>query len=84
MKTEPADSEVITLDAELELPFFSEVCSYCVHWETSSLEPRCKAFPTGIPRAIWLGDHTHRTAYAGDHGIRFEEIQVPEAERLAA
>ncbi len=84
MKIETDDSEVIMLDAELELPFFSEICSYCVHWDTSSMKPQCQAFPDGIPRAIWLGEHNHRTPYPGDHGIQFEAVPVKQREPIAA
>ncbi len=28
-------------------------------------EPRCAAFPSGIPKAIWLGRHDHTTPYPG-------------------
>lgn len=34
-------------------------------------EPRCAAFPDGIPAEIWAGgDHT--APWPGDHGILFE------------
>ena len=34
--------------------------------------PRCAAFPAGIPQPVLLGAHDHRTAFPGDGGIHFE------------
>ena len=31
----------------------------------------CTAFPDGIPTDILTGRHAHRTAYSGDHGVRY-------------
>jgi hypothetical protein len=52
---------------------FSPVCAYCRHLDPSG-EPRCTAFPDGIPQPIWVGDNDHRRPYPGDHGIRFEPL----------
>jgi hypothetical protein len=36
----------------------------------------CEAYPeTGIPEAILLARHDHRTPFPGDHGLRFEPGQ---------
>jgi hypothetical protein len=32
---------------------------------------RCKAFPKGIPDAIYFGGFDHRQLYPGDNGIRY-------------
>ena len=59
-----------TIDQEFDTPVYSPICAFCLHHR---LDPHrtCDAFPDGIPRPIWIGDHAHRTAYPGDHGIRF-------------
>ncbi len=74
------EAETFMFDGEDDFPFFSDICSYCIHWDTPSTKRLCQAFPDGIPSAIWNGEHDHRTPYAGDHGIRFEEIAVPAKE----
>ena len=33
---------------------------------------RCRAYPTGIPIPIVMGEHEHETPYKGDNGIQFE------------
>ena len=50
---------------------FSPICTFCTHL-TDIQSRKCKAFPGGIPREIWLGKNTHMTPYPGDHGIQFE------------
>lgn len=42
-------------------------------------EPRCEAFPQGIPGAIFWGGADHRTGYPGDGGKRFRpNLEDPE------
>ena len=58
-----------------ELPSLSPVCTGCRHLDHERLDARrCRAFPAGVPDAIWLGEHDHRTPYDGDRGIRFEPM----------
>lgn len=66
------------IDKEFEEPVYSPVCSLCRHflgWKEGERRGHCSAFPDGIPVRIWRGEHTHRTAYPGDHGIRFEPLE---------
>ncbi len=61
--------EVFTIEADHEL-----FCPFCRHWDSSSVTPRCAAFPDGIPDALWIGENNHRAPVAGDHGIQFAPL----------
>jgi len=39
----------------------------------------CDAFPEGIPDDIFLGGFDHRRPFDGDHGIRFDLAEGPDA-----
>ncbi len=42
--------------------------------EERTFEPTlltCDAFPSGIPRAIRVGEHDHTLPHPGDNGVRF-------------
>ena len=69
----PWRGDVFILPYESDIPVFSEVCTYCRHLRDTK-DRTCDAFPDGIPMAIWMGEHDHRTPYEGDHGIQFESI----------
>ncbi len=60
-------------DSELLIPFVSDVCCRCIHWNLE-LGRGCDAFPTinGIPLEIWKGENDHTTPFPGDNGIMFE------------
>jgi hypothetical protein len=47
-------------------------CFNCRHLSDGA-PPHCAAFPDEIPMAILLNEHDHKTPFAGDHGVRFEE-----------
>lgn len=52
-------------------------CSSCAHFKPDRHGGNfCDAFPElpGIPAAIILGEHDHRLAYPGDHGIRYKPM----------
>jgi hypothetical protein len=55
------------------------ICAVCVHLVGDLLDPKCAAFPDGIPSPILLSQADHRQAYSGDHGIQFQ----PEDARAA-
>lgn len=57
------------------------VCFFCKHLDMQSngVNPLCKAFPQGIPSAIFSDGFDHRKSYEGDGGVLFEpESQVDE------
>jgi hypothetical protein len=65
--------EVFILDdSELDIPVFSSICCWCVHYLPEIRDRICKAFPDGIPMEIWMGENDHKQPYKGDHGIMFE------------
>lgn len=39
----------------------------------------CDAFPDRIPAPICRGEHDHTEAYEGDHGVRYELTEEPNA-----
>jgi len=47
------------------------ICAGCKHRRGDLRDPRCDAFPRGIPREILLSRADHRQPLAGDHGILF-------------
>jgi hypothetical protein len=48
-------------------------CLSCKHLTSVQYAKRaCKAYPKGIPDAIWLNDHDHTKPYRGDGGIQYE------------
>lgn len=73
----------ITLDKSTSIRMYSPVCGLCKHFRAMSrLEgnflagespnPKCDAFPDGIPLEIWDGKNKHTDPVDGDHGIQFE------------
>lgn len=52
-------------------------CQFCKHWREGEVmrEGRlvCRAFTSGIPDKIILGEVKHTEQYKGDNGIRFED-----------
>lgn len=56
-------------------PVFSEVCPIASIFATSSIE-RAMRFQIGMGMPIWMGEHTHRTPYEGNHGIQFEDVRT--------
>ena len=51
----------------------SDQCVLCKHYRMTGT---CAAFPRGIPDEILTGAFDHTQPYPGDHGVRFEPLQV--------
>lgn len=60
------------------------LCTSCSHLDREADEPRCEAFPEGIPEEIWTNRHDHHEPYPGDQGVRFELKRVPDEEAETA
>jgi hypothetical protein len=69
-------------DTEFHYFWTSPVCEDCRH-RIGFDRLCCAAFPDGIPKAIWNGEHDHRTPYPGDGGIRFEAMTPEDHVRKA-
>lgn len=46
-------------------------CQTCKHRSTVKVD-LCLAYPDGIPTPILMGEVSHKKAFKGDHGIRWE------------
>lgn len=59
------------------------LCVYCAHRYGD--DRRCRAFPEGIPDAIWESRHDHRELYTGDRGytFRLDPTRLPDGIELA-
>jgi len=44
-------------------------CYHCTRFDLAKLT--CEAFPERVPREILLGQHDHKTPFAGDGGLQF-------------
>ena len=62
-------------DEEVSLTPYSPICTFCAHLRKEPYRT-CDAFPGGIPREIWLGEHDHKSPFPGDGGIQFEQQEV--------
>ena len=56
-------------------------CLCCRHFvsgiRSPDGEPRCAAFPDGIPHEVFFTTVDHRKPYPGDNGIRWESNGRP-------
>lgn len=55
----------------------STQCLECRHYLGAHT---CKAFPDGIPEAVFTGVHDHTQPFPGDNGVRFETGNSTRAE----
>lgn len=58
------------------------ICVGCKHRRGDLMDPKCDAFPSGIPTEILLSNADHRKPYPGDNGIRFDP-ESPEDAKYA-
>jgi hypothetical protein len=48
------------------------ICGGCKHLVGDLMNPKCAAFPSGIPWEILLSKQDHRKPIPGDLGIQFD------------
>lgn len=74
---EISEDATVTLDKDEPKMRYSDICNYCKNL-TDGEARTCRAFPKGIPEAIWVGDNDHTSSYEGDHDILFEPFEEEE------
>lgn len=56
------------------------ICGGCKHLTSPDLrDPKCDAFPAGIPNEILLSRADHRKPFPGDNGIQYEPKDADDA-----
>ena len=60
------------------------ICGGCRNLVGTLLDPKCRAFPGGIPAPILLSEVDHRQPYPGDGGTLFEPRDARAARYAAA
>lgn len=55
---------------DMLISFSDDTCGSCIHADIPTMT--CRAFPSGIPKEIWLGKERHRAHVKGDHGIQYK------------
>jgi hypothetical protein len=56
------------------------ICIGCKHLQGDLRDPKCSAFPSGIPNEILLSKADHRKPFPGDGGVTFD----PKDEKASA